>query len=169
MTRSAGTGEAKARASRRPGDSTSTGRTGTGAPRRGSGRFGNAATNPAVPSLSGLAPSLDYHYVHDEPGPVRVVYARQVKEHLKPIARQDHSLIRRTIEEQLRFEPNVRTRNRKPLREFIFDAEWEIRFGPENRFRVFYEVDEECRLVSVLAIGVKVRKRLLVGGREVSP
>ena len=62
----------------------------------------------------------------------------------------------------------METRNRKPLkRPVAFEAEWEIRLGPDNRFRVFYEVDREERVVYILAIGVKERNRLYIGGEEV--
>ena len=73
-----------------------------------------------------------------------LVYAPQVKEHLKAIDRRHYGLIRQEIEAQLQFEPEVVTRNRKPLKRAVaFEAEWEIRFGPNNRFRVFYEVDRD--------------------------
>lgn len=98
-----------------------------------------------------------------------LIYAHELKEHLRVIDRKHHSLIRKTIEEQLWFEPDVETKNRKPLRRGpVYDAEWEIRFGPNNRFRVFYEVDRERRTVSVLAVGVKQGDRLWIGGQEVS-
>ena len=72
------------------------------------------------------------------------------------------------IDEQLRFEPRVETRNRKPLRQpAAFEAEWEIRFGPGNRFRVFYKLDDDRRTVRILAVGEKVRDRLYVGGEEI--
>jgi mRNA-degrading endonuclease RelE of RelBE toxin-antitoxin system len=97
-----------------------------------------------------------------------LVYAPQVKEHLKAIERKYYGLIRQEIEAQLQFEPDVETRNRKPLRRAIaFEAQWEICFGPNNRFRVFYEVDPEAGTVYILAIGVKVRDRLYIGGEEV--
>jgi hypothetical protein len=71
-------------------------------------------------------------------------------------------------QEQLRFEPNVETRNRKPLRQPApFGAEWEIRFGPDNRFRVLYDIDKEQHAVQIMAIGEKVGTRLIVGGEEV--
>jgi hypothetical protein len=38
---------------------------------------------------------------------------------------------------------------------------------PENRFRAFYEIDHESRKVYILALGVKERNRLLIGGEEV--
>jgi len=64
----------------------------------------------------------------------------------------------------------VETRNRKPVRPpAAFEAEWELRFGPANRFRVFYQIDHTNRQVRIVAVGVKDRNRLLVGGEEVTP
>ena len=100
--------------------------------------------------------------------PFDLIYAPIVKGHLKAIERKYYSLIRRVIETQLRYEPDVETRNRKPLtRPTAFEADWEIRFGPNNRFRVFYEVDPERGEVHILAIGVKEGNRLWIGGKEV--
>lgn len=100
--------------------------------------------------------------------PYLLVYAPQVKQHLRSIERGHYPLIRETIERQLLFEPDRETRNRKPLRQpALLAAEWELRFGPGNRFRVFYEIDRGERVVQILAIGVKERDRLLIGGEEV--
>jgi mRNA-degrading endonuclease RelE of RelBE toxin-antitoxin system len=97
-----------------------------------------------------------------------LVYAPVVRQHLRAIEARYHSLIRAIIEEQLIFEPDVETKNRKPLRRPVAgEAAWELRFGPGNRFRVFYDVDRGRREVHVLAIGVKVGNRLLIGGEEV--
>jgi len=77
-------------------------------------------------------------------------------------------LIRMTIEEQLRFEPDKETRNRKPLqRPVAFEATWELRLGPENRFRVFYAVSHERHEVQILAIGTKQRNRLRIAREEI--
>ena len=77
-------------------------------------------------------------------------------------------MIRETIEEQLAFEPDVETRNRKPLqRSMTFEEAWEIRFGPDNRFRVFYEIDHEAHAVNILAVGVKQKNCLRIGGEEI--
>lgn len=101
-------------------------------------------------------------------GQYQLVYAPQVKDHLRAIDRKYYSLIRETIEEQLLHEPDVETRNRKPLRRGpVFKGEWELRFGPDNRFRAFYEIDAAERSVAILAIGVKLGNRLLIGGNEV--
>lgn len=102
--------------------------------------------------------------------PHALVYAPEVKHHLRAIERRHYSLIRETLEEQLSFEPDAETRNRKPLRQpAVFEAQWELRFGPDNRFRAFYEIDRENRVVYILAIGVKERDRLFIGGEEIEP
>ena len=96
-------------------------------------------------------------------------YAPHVKVHLRAIEQKYYSLIRRTIETQLQFEPNVETRNRKPLKRPVqLGADWEIRFGPDNRFRVFYSVDQENRQVFILAIGIKRENRLIIGREEIN-
>jgi mRNA-degrading endonuclease RelE of RelBE toxin-antitoxin system len=97
-----------------------------------------------------------------------LVYAPRVKQHLQEIDPQHHSLIRAAIEEQLRDQPDFPTRNRKPLRRpIVGEADWELRIGPQNRFRVFYRIDWDEARVRVLAIGVKERNRLLIGGEEI--
>ncbi len=66
------------------------------------------------------------------------------------------------------FEPEQETRNRKPLLQPApFDATWELRCGPQNRFRVLYGVDPERHEVRIQAIGVKSGNRLIVGGKEI--
>ena len=97
-----------------------------------------------------------------------LVYAPETKKHLRVIKRKYYGLIRREIVAQLQFEPSVETRNRKPLKRSVaFESEWEIRFGPNNRFRVFYEVNQEQGEVYILAIGVKRRNRLYISEEEV--
>ena len=94
-------------------------------------------------------------------------FAREAIEHLDLIDSKHHSLLRRAINEQLGYTPDEETRNRKPLDQPApFGAAWELRCGRGNRFRVFYEVDPPAIEVTVLAIGVKDRNRLLIGGEE---
>jgi mRNA-degrading endonuclease RelE of RelBE toxin-antitoxin system len=101
--------------------------------------------------------------------PFSLVYDPEVRNHLLAIDAKYRSLIRSTIEEQLRHEPDGETRNRKPLEHPApSGAQWELRLGPDNRFRDFYEVDVQAREVSILAIGVKERSRLLIGGEELT-
>ncbi len=100
--------------------------------------------------------------------PYDLSYDPATKSHLRAIEAKYHSLIREVVEEQLLFEPGKETRNRKPLRQPApFAATWELRFGPDNSFRVLYGIDEDHREVQIQAIGVKEGNRLLVAGEEV--
>lgn len=102
--------------------------------------------------------------------PFTLTYDPQVKTHVRSIERKYYSLIFDKIEEQLRFEPDCETRNRKPLEGPSFlGADWEIRFGPGNRFRVLYRIVIENHEVEILAIGVKEKDRLYIAGEEVDP
>jgi hypothetical protein len=100
--------------------------------------------------------------------PFALVYDPAVAVHLAAIEAKYYALIRAGVEEQLRYEPETVTRNRKPLSRLVESgARWELRLGPQNRFRVFYRVNVDQREVHILAIGVKVRDRVLIGGDEV--
>lgn len=97
-----------------------------------------------------------------------IVYAPITKQHLRSIEAKYYSLIRDAVDQQLSFEPTTETRNRKPLkRPVVFMATWEIRFGPQNRFRVYYDVDLEQARVLILAIGSKHGNRIVIGGEEI--
>ena len=100
--------------------------------------------------------------------PFKLSYDEATREHLRAIDAKYHSLIRTVIEKQLLFEPEKESRNRKPLRQPApFEATWELRFGPDNRFRVLYGVEQEHREVQVQAIGVEEGNRLFVEGEEI--
>jgi len=100
-----------------------------------------------------------------------LIYAPIVKDHLRAIESKYYSLLRREIETQLRHQPDARTHNRKPLRSPIFfggaSVTWEVRLGPQNRFRGLYRVNRESMQVNILAIGEKEGERLMVGGKEI--
>ncbi len=96
-----------------------------------------------------------------------LTFAPETVDHLDAIERKYHRLIEKTIDEQLTYTPDRETRNRKPLEQLgPVAATWELRFGPKNRFRVFYEVNADEKAVQVLAIGVKEGQRLFIGGEE---
>ena len=66
-------------------------------------------------------------------------------------------------------EPTRKTRNRKPMdpdrRAFI--APWELRAG---NLRVYYAVEDvPSPRVVIVAVGIKVRERLRIGGKDVEP
>ena len=94
-------------------------------------------------------------------------FAPQAIEHLDWNEPKHHGLLRRTIKEELTHTPAEETRNRKLLDQPApFEASWELRCGPDNRFRVFYEVDAASQTVCVLAVGLKDRNRLFIGREE---
>ena len=97
-----------------------------------------------------------------------IIYAPEVRDHVNAIEPKYHGILRQTIGQQLTSAPDHRTRNRKPLEHVPgpFGSTWELRCGPGNCFRVFYEVHADAAQVWVLAIGLKDRNRLYVGGRE---
>lgn len=84
-------------------------------------------------------------------------------EHLQDFSARNRTTLLAEIETQLRHEPHVETRNRKPLRKNIL-ADWELRVG---RFRVFYDIDDNnVRIVLIIAFGVKNGNRLFIGGKR---
>lgn len=100
-----------------------------------------------------------------------ITYAPEVARHVGTIDPKYHRLIRGAIEEQLSHAPDKRTRNRKPLEDLPgpLGSTWELRCGPNYRFRVFYEVVQGARAVWVLAIAVRDRDRLFIAGEELEP
>jgi mRNA-degrading endonuclease RelE of RelBE toxin-antitoxin system len=74
----------------------------------------------------------------------------------------EQNLILNDIEASLRYEPLAETRHRKPLRPNDLSA-WELRVG---NFRVFYDVDDEEKIVLIKAIGYKKHNVLYIRGRR---
>jgi mRNA-degrading endonuclease RelE of RelBE toxin-antitoxin system len=96
-----------------------------------------------------------------------IIFDEAVVTHVAAMARQDRVAVLDAIEQQLRHEAIVRTRDRKPLRiPNTLNATWELRCGPNNRYRVLHDVDVEESVVIVLAIGRKAGNRLTVGSEE---
>ena len=75
----------------------------------------------------------------------------------------ERKIIVSEIREQLTHQPQVETKNRKPLRDNPI-ASWELRVG---KYRVFYAVDETASTVSVVSIGHKEHNVLWIRGKEV--
>lgn len=70
-----------------------------------------------------------------------------------------------TVERQLRYQPTVETRNRKPMRPNPV-APWELRIGA---LRVYYDVeDEPGPVVYILAVGIKERNKVKIGKEVIS-
>ncbi len=101
-------------------------------------------------------------------GRYEIVLTKVALEHIRALGKKHRSLVLETLRQQLTLDPFSETRNRKPLSlPAPFGAHWELRFGPQNRFRVFYTLEPDRRAVLVVAVGTKVRKRLLIAGKEI--
>jgi mRNA-degrading endonuclease RelE of RelBE toxin-antitoxin system len=94
----------------------------------------------------------------------QIAFAESVKSHFRSLTAGERTTILDAIERNLVNEPLVETRNRKPLRPNPV-APWELRIG---RLRVFYDVSVgPPSVVRVLAVGVKDRNILRIGGAEI--
>ncbi len=94
-----------------------------------------------------------------------IEYAPETEQHLRFLAAHQRVTVLDEVDRQLTFEPAVETRNRKLMRPNPI-APWELRIGV---LRAYYEIFYEPEpTVLVLAVGVKVRNRLFIGGEEVS-
>jgi hypothetical protein len=99
-----------------------------------------------------------YHFVYDS----------EFYMQLRFIEQKYHSVIRRAIEDNLLFEPDKQGLNRKPLsRTGIQGSRWELRCGDNNEFRIFYSIYSKDNEVHILAVGIKTREKLFIGGKEV--
>ena len=87
-----------------------------------------------------------------------IEFVSSAVEDMKALKKVEQQEILDGIESQLQHEPDVGTRNRKKLRPNPV-AEWELRIG---RFRVFYNIEDEIRIVSIEAIGFKIGNLLFV-------
>jgi mRNA-degrading endonuclease RelE of RelBE toxin-antitoxin system len=74
----------------------------------------------------------------------------------------DRANLRDAIAAQLCYEPTVPTRHRKKLQTNPI-ATWELRVGD---WRVLYDVDENLGEVKIVAIGRKIRDKLIIRGEE---
>lgn len=97
----------------------------------------------------------------------QLFYSDEVYSHLSSIDKKYWPLIKKKIEEQLIDGPDSETKNRKPLSNPPIDDRWELRFGPQNCFRVFYKIDYVHNEVIILAIGTKIKEKLYIGQKEI--
>ncbi len=94
-------------------------------------------------------------------------YTATALEHLRGLSARDRTTLVDAVDDQLRHQPDVPTRRRKRMRPNPV-APWELRVGD---YRVFYDLEpgaEEAGEpeVVVLAIGLKTRNRIWIGGEE---
>lgn len=96
--------------------------------------------------------------------PYRIEYSPDAEDHLRALSARQRTIVFDTVEEQLMHQPDVETRNRKPMRPNPL-APWELRIGD---LRVYYDMESGREpVVTVLAVGIKVRNRVVVGKKEI--
>jgi mRNA-degrading endonuclease RelE of RelBE toxin-antitoxin system len=94
----------------------------------------------------------------------RIEYAEAALRHLRDLSARERAQVLNTVVQQLEHQPTTPTRNRKLLRANSV-APWELRIGD---LRVYFDVQESpVAVVSVRAVGKKVREKILIGGAEV--
>ena len=94
----------------------------------------------------------------------KIEYSPEAEDHLRALTARQRAIVLDTVDRQLMREPLVETKNRKPMRPNPL-ASWELRIG---KLRVYYDIEEESeKVVYIIAIGVKERNRVCIGGEEV--
>lgn len=105
--------------------------------------------------------------------PYEIRYMPIARDQLRALPTTDQRTVVDKVEEQLRHQAEVETRNRKRMRPNNL-ATWELRIGD---LRVFYEIESapseadkptEPKVI-ILAVGVKKGGRLWIGDEEVQP
>ena len=92
----------------------------------------------------------------------KIDFSREAFEDLRALKKSDQVQIVAVIRSQLRYQPNVVTRNRKRLRPNEV-AQWELRVG---KFRILYNVDDRDLSVVVEAVAFKVGNVFFVRGMK---
>lgn len=92
--------------------------------------------------------------------PYRIEYSPDAEDHLRLLTARQQAIVVDTVDRQLRHQPTVETRNRKPMRPNP-TAPWELRIG---NLRVYYDVEEEPEaVVYIRAVGVKQGNLVRIG------
>ena len=91
-----------------------------------------------------------------------IEYTAEAEGDLAYFRRYEQQIILLGIDQQLRYEPTVVTTNRFRRRSPEI-AEWELRVG---LFRVYYNVEENVRIVFIERIGQKPGNELYLRGRR---
>lgn len=94
-----------------------------------------------------------------------VEYSPDAEIHLRALTARERATVLDEVEVQLARQPDVETRNRKPMRPNPV-APWELRIG---NLRVYYDVEHvpESRVL-VRAVGRRIRNAVRIGRQEMS-
>ena len=94
----------------------------------------------------------------------RIEYSPDSEDHLRGLTARQRAMVFDAVDLQLAHQPDVETRNRKPMRPNPV-APWELRIG---HLRVYYDIEQQPEpKVTVVAVGKKIRNRVIIGNKEV--
>jgi hypothetical protein len=83
------------------------------------------------------------------------------------LTKREQNIVLDAIINQLSYQANVETRNRKRMRSNPL-ACWELRVG---NLRIYYDVEEDqdkqLSIVAIRAVGIKQRNKVVIGGQEI--
>ena len=80
--------------------------------------------------------------------PYQIEYSPDAEDHLRGLTARQQAIVLDTVDEQLKYQPTVETRNRKPMRPNPI-APWELRIG---NLRVYYDVGKNRSLWFTFAL-----------------
>jgi mRNA-degrading endonuclease RelE of RelBE toxin-antitoxin system len=95
--------------------------------------------------------------------PYNIEYSPEAENHLRILTARQRTIIFDTVDKQLIYQPAVETKNRKPMRPNPL-APWELRI---DNLRVYYDVEEDVGKVIIVAVAIKKRNKILIGGKEI--
>jgi mRNA-degrading endonuclease RelE of RelBE toxin-antitoxin system len=99
----------------------------------------------------------------------RIRFTHAADEHISALKARDKTTLLDRIDRQLSHQPTMETRNRKQMDpdKRMLIAPWELRVG---RLRVYYAVEEKPEpVVVIVAVGIKVRERVRIAGKDLKP
>jgi len=90
----------------------------------------------------------------------RIEYSPETEDHFQYLSKRQQVTVLDTVEKQLQYQPDVETRNRRPMRPNPL-APWELRVGD---LRVYYDFENKPqRVVYIRAVGIKERNNVRIG------
>lgn len=92
----------------------------------------------------------------------KIEYTQSARQDLKTLRKFQQQIIVDGIDQHLQLEPTVETLNRKRMRPNTI-SDWELRL---RKYRVFYNVEEQVKIVVIQAVGFKVRNELYIRGER---
>lgn len=94
----------------------------------------------------------------------KIEFTERAAKQLEQFSKPARGLILDGVRAHLLDQPNVETKNRKLLRENVL-SDWELRV---RKYRVFYDIDENEKIVRIVAVGYKEHNDLYIEGRKFS-